>query len=58
MTHEDYSFDEWFNTLTAEVLARSGFRFCDPDAVREDYDAGMNMHDVADDIVAEYEEAP
>jgi len=53
MTHEDYSFDEWFNALTAEVPALSGFRFCDPDAVREDCDAGMNMHDVADDIVAE-----
>lgn len=55
MTKSDgVSFEDWFDSLRIHVLDRTGIEFRDADAVREDYDDGKDMHDVADEIAAEY----
>mgnify|MGYP000167330120 CR=1 FL=1 len=54
MTNEDFDFDTWFNTLALLVLDGAGIEFADQDSVRADFDAGKNVHDVADEIIAEY----
>ena len=55
MTNEEFDFDTWFNTLAMLVLDVAGVEFTDQDSVRNDFDTGRNVHDVADEIIAEYE---
>lgn len=57
MTNSDSEFDDWFDCLKMHVLDRTGVEFRDAAAVRADYDTGRNMHDVVDEIAAEYGEA-
>lgn len=54
MTNDDFDFDTWFDTLILLVLDGAGVEFQDQDSVRNDYEAGRNVHDVADEIIAEY----
>lgn len=54
MTNDDLDFDTWFETLTVLVLDNTGVEFQDQDSVRNDYEAGRDVHDVADEIVLEY----
>lgn len=55
-TKETQSFDDWFDLLVMQVLDRTGVTFRDRDSVREDYDAGKDLHDVVDEIADEYGE--
>jgi hypothetical protein len=55
MTNKDLDFETWFDTLRINVLERSGVEFRDEDSVRDDYNRGVNVYDVIDDIVREYE---
>lgn len=55
MTKNDCDFNEWFGCLQMNVLDACGVDFRDEDAVRDDYDNGRDMHDVAEGIAAEYE---
>lgn len=55
MTNEEFDFDTWFSTLTMLVLDGAGVDFTDQDSVRNDFETGRNVHDVADEIIAEYE---
>lgn len=54
MTRDDFDFDTWFDTLTLLVFDGAGVEFQDQDSVRDDYETGRNVHDVADEIIAEY----
>jgi len=54
MTSDDFDFDAWFDTLSLLVLDGAGVEFQDQDSVRNDYETGRNVHDVADEIIAEY----
>lgn len=54
MTNDDFDFDTWFDTLTMLVLDGTGTEFQDKDSVREDYETGRDVHDVADEIIMEY----
>lgn len=54
MTSDDTDFDTWFGVLQTNVLDRTGVDFKDEDSVRGDYDAGKDVYDVIDEIVAEY----
>ncbi|WP_333709768.1 hypothetical protein [Malikia spinosa] len=54
MTSDDFDFDTWFDTLSLLVLDGAGVEFQDQDSVRNDYETGRNVHDVADEIIAEY----
>jgi len=54
MTKKDCDFETWFDLLAANVLDQSGFEFRDEESVKDDYEAGKNLFDVADSIVAEY----
>lgn len=56
MTNTDTSFEDWFDNLKMYVLDRTGVEFRDADAVRDDYERGRSMYDVADEIAAEYGE--
>lgn len=51
---EGIDFDTWYSTLVVLVLEGSGVDFGDEDSVLGDYDQNRNVHDVADEIVAEY----
>lgn len=46
-------FDTWFETLV-NLLADRGVSFADRDAVQDDYEQGKDVHDVVDEIEAEY----
>ena len=48
MTKDEFDFETWFGLLGSMVLVR------DPDCVREDYEGGRNLADVAEEIAAEY----
>lgn len=54
MNNETHDFETWFDTLSMQVLDRTGVDFKDRDSVREDYNQGQDVHDVVDEIVAEY----
>lgn len=54
MNSSDTDFNTWFGVLQANVLDRAGVDFKDEDSVRGDYDAGKDVFDVIDEIVAEY----
>ena len=53
---DGFSFDDWFYNLQTHVLDRTGVEFHDHDSVLQDYDDDKDMHDVADEIAAEYGE--
>lgn len=53
-TKHDMSFDNWFSVVVVLVLEGSGVDFSDEDSVRQDYESGKDAHDVADEIIAEY----
>lgn len=50
---EGHSFGVWFSTLQA-LLLDEGITFQDEDSVKDDYENNRNVHDVSDEIVAEY----
>lgn len=54
MTKCDCEFETWFEILSVQVLDRARVDLKDPDSVRDDYDRGRDLFDVADEIVAEY----
>lgn len=54
MTKNEFDFETWFDNLSMMVLDISGVNFNDQDSVRDDYDQGRNLADVADEIAAEY----
>ena len=54
MTNETHSFEDWFDLLQMQLSDR-GVSFMDAGAVRADYDNGRDLHDVVDEIAAEYE---
>lgn len=54
MTKSDFDFETWFDCLANMVLDKSGIEFRDMDSVRDDYEAGRNCADVADEIAAEF----
>jgi len=56
MTKSDFDFETWFDSLAMMVLDKTGVEFRDQDTVREDYESGRNLADVADQIAAEYGE--
>lgn len=52
----DMDFNSWFCLLQINVRDRAGVEFNDEDSVRGDYEAGRDVQDVIDEIVAEYGE--
>ena len=54
MTIQGLDFETGFDHLAMMVLDLSGFALRDPDCVREDYEQGRNLADVAEEIAAEY----
>lgn len=54
MTNREFDFETWFDSLSMMVLDRTGIEFRDQDSVRQDYEKGRNLADVADEIAAEY----
>ena len=54
MTQQEFDFDSWFDVLCT-LLSDRDITFRDRDSVREDYDAGRDVFDVCDEIVAEYD---
>lgn len=54
MTKTEFNFETWFDCLAMAVLDKCGVNFRDADSVRDDYEAGKNLSDVADEIAAEY----
>ena len=54
MTNQEFDFETWFDHLAMMVLDLSGFALRDPDCVREDYEQGRNLADVAEEIADEY----
>ena len=57
MTNDYFDFETWCDSLQMMVLDGCGVEFQDFDSVREDYDKGRNVADVADEIIAEYADA-
>ncbi|HHV48623.1 MAG TPA: hypothetical protein GXX56_06620 [Rhodocyclaceae bacterium] len=56
MVKGEFDFETWFDSLAAMVLDKRGVEFRDEESVRDDYEAGKNCADVADDIAAEYDD--
>jgi len=54
MIKGEFDFEAWFDSLAMMVMEKSGVDFRDEDSVRDDYEAGRNCADVADEIAAEY----
>ena len=54
MDKDDFTFEQWFSSLSILVLDKCGVDFQNKDSVRGDYEAGKNCADVADDIVDVY----
>jgi len=54
MTNQELDFDAWFDHLKVLGLDGSGGEFRDRDSVQGDYENGRDVHDVADEIIAEY----
>ncbi len=53
MTKAECQFETWFEILSVQVLDRAKVDLKDPDSVREDYEQGRDLFDVADEIVAD-----
>lgn len=53
MTKYTHIFELWFEELT-DILHDRGISFSCEDSVSDDYEAGKNVHDVADEIEKEY----
>lgn len=47
-------FDDWFENLRLTLLDEN-IQFNDRESVREDFEAGRDLFEVADEIRAEYE---
>lgn len=56
MTQHDADFETWFSVIQVQVLDETGTDFKDEDSVRDDYEQGKDAHDVAADIIAEYQD--
>jgi hypothetical protein len=56
MTKDEFDFGTWFDSLSMMVLDRTGIEFRDQESVRQDYEKGRNLADVADEIADEYGE--
>ena len=54
MTKTEFDFETWFSNLAMMVLEKTGVDFRDQESVRQDYDDGRNLADVADEIADEY----
>ena len=54
MTKIDTDFDSWFEALQLSLFERN-INYRDREAVRDDYDAGLDVYVVADGIALEYE---
>lgn len=54
MNRNDIDFESWFDMLQT-ALSDDGINFRDADSVRDDYDEGKDLYDVADAIKAEYD---
>lgn len=54
MNNDSHDFETWFATLQMHVNERTGVIFCDRDAAEGDYERGMDVFDVIDDICNEY----
>jgi hypothetical protein len=54
MVKGEFDFETWFASLAAMVLDKCGVEYCDEDSVRDEYEAGKNCADVAEEIAAEY----
>ena len=54
MTKNEFDFETWFDSLSMMVLDATGVEFRDMESVRDDYEKGRNLADVADEIAAEY----
>ena len=54
MTKDEFDFETWFDLLGLMVLDMVGVDLRDPDCVREDYEGGRNLADVAEEIAVEY----
>jgi len=54
MTKDECNFDTWFTGLSMNIYEQCQVNFNDEDSVREDYDAGRDLFDVADKISGEY----
>ena len=55
MNKETHDFETWFDNLVNAVLDQTGVTFRDKDSVRQDYDDGKGVFEVADEIAAEYD---
>ncbi len=56
MVKGEFDFETWFDSLAMMVLDKCGVEFHDEESVRDDYEAGKNCADVADEIAAEYDD--
>lgn len=54
MTKNEFDFDTWFDSLSMMVLDETGIEFKDEESVRDDYEKGRNLADVAREIADEY----
>lgn len=54
MTKNEFDFDTWFDSLAMMVLDETGVEFRDEESVRDDYEKGRNLADVAREIADEY----
>ena len=54
MTKNEFDFETWFDSLSMMVLDATGVEFRGMESVRDDYEKGRNLADVADEIAAEY----
>lgn len=54
MTKNEFDFETWFDCLSMMVLDETGVEFRDEKSVRDDYERGRNLADVAREIADEY----
>jgi len=54
VTKTEFDFETWFSNLAMMVLDKTGVDFRDRESVRQDYDDGRNLADVADEIADDY----
>jgi len=54
MNKNDCDFDTWFDALVLNINEQTGVNFRDRESVKDDYNAGRDLFDVADEISAEY----
>ncbi len=54
MTRDEVCFEDWFDNLCL-ILSGKSINFRDADSVRDDYEAGRDVFDVADEIAQEDE---